>query len=122
MSNRQFQCTGWWEQTGYGRQTMSELWLQFDRQKIVGTGTDVVGRFTLSGRLEEGQVHLNKKYLDKHTVVYQGHYDGEGTLHGRWALGWDHGKWLIRIDRSPEQSQDLTVDEIPEFEPVGLPT
>lgn len=118
MSGNQCQCTGWWEQMGYGRQNMSGLLLEFNERQIVGSGTDVVGPFVLKGRLEDGKVRLNKQYFEKHTVVYQGHYDGEGTLHGRWVLGFDQGKWLIRIERADHNARNLELNEIPEFEPA----
>ena len=90
-------CEGWWEQPGYGRQPMERLQLSFDEQEVSGSGFDIVGLFEFSGRIENGNVALVKKYLDKHCVDYVGTIDGEGTLHGTWHIdGWQ-GPWLIKI-------------------------
>lgn len=113
----QMKCRGWWEQAGFGRQSMESLELEFDGQKLSGMGIDVVGAFRLDGYLDNGKTVLNKQYVGRHRVVYLGTYDGEGTFHGQWRLAADHGKWMIQIDRSSQKSASQTAEEIPLFEP-----
>ncbi len=99
-SSRSFECDGWWEQNGLGRQAMSDLELSFDGRSIRGRGYDIIGLFELDGLVDERSlVELNKHYLGKHSVLYQGVYDGEGTFSGIWQIGAYHGKWLIKISR-----------------------
>jgi hypothetical protein len=79
---------GYWEQAGYGRQLMHDLKLRFAAGRIDGGGYDCIGGFAFAGKYDErGGVHLVKQYIGKHTVVYTGRYDGEGTIYGRWTIG-----------------------------------
>jgi hypothetical protein len=79
---------GYWEQQLFGRQPMNELVLRFADGKVRGQGRDCIGRFTFQGRYDDrGSVTLVKQYLGRHQVLYQGTYDGEGTLFGRWSIG-----------------------------------
>ena len=109
--------TGYWEQEGFGRQPMHDLVLHFENGEVQGHGRDIIGRFTFSGRLEaDGQVLLNKQYLGKHLVLYQGQYDGEGTIFGQWSIGlWYRGDFLLRLGRTPAAS---VAEESVESEPV----
>jgi hypothetical protein len=78
---------GYWEQIGWGRQPMADLYLRFDSGQIDGDGVDVVGRFTLTGTYDgSGAVTLVKQYIGRHQVLYQGAYDGEGSILGRWSI------------------------------------
>ena len=78
---------GYWEQAGFGRQAMHDLVLQFAGGQIMGAGRDCVGQFTFSGNYDDrGAVTLVKQYLGRHRVHYQGNYDGEGTIFGRWSI------------------------------------
>jgi hypothetical protein len=88
-------CEGWWEQAGYGRQSMEQLRIEFDGGTIRGSGTDIIGLFTLTGSIEEANVAIVKQYLGQHSVDYLGTYDGEGTMHGMWRIGLFGGKWMI---------------------------
>src|SRR4051794_17501316 len=91
-------CTGWWEQKSYGRQTMNELVLAFHGMNFQGSGTDIVGPFTLIGQIDTvGKVTIAKQYAGKHNVRYAGDYDGEGTMSGLWYLQSDVGHWLIHL-------------------------
>jgi hypothetical protein len=88
---------GYWDQLGYGRQLMHRLRLHFVDGRITGGGRDLIGEFVFAGTYDaHGQVRLTKHYLGKHTVDYQGEYDGEGTLFGRWNIGdqW-HGTFAL---------------------------
>jgi hypothetical protein len=83
---------GYWEQDTFGRQPMSDLQLEFDGGKITGSGWDIVGPFKFSGECGTGgAVALVKQYLGQHAVLYEGWYDGEGTI---------SGQWIIRVDTS----------------------
>lgn len=107
------ECTGWWQQLGFGRQPMNGLKLEFHRSVITGEGTDIIAPFTISGKLRpDGSVELIKKYERRHSVLYVGNYDGEGSLNGRWDIGGIQGEWSIRLlraisDRTEESIQDI---------------
>jgi hypothetical protein len=78
---------GWWQQPGFGRQPMEEFELRFADGVIQGRGRDVVGAFVFKGTYDEqGTVRLLKQYLGKHRVLYEGSYDGEGTIAGTWVI------------------------------------
>jgi hypothetical protein len=78
---------GYWEQAGWGRQPMGELVLRFVDGQIFGDGTDVIGPFSFSGEYDErGRIRMTKQYHRRHRVFYEGTYDGEGTLYGRWSI------------------------------------
>jgi hypothetical protein len=79
---------GYWEQLGWGRQPMAPLTLRFAGGRVEGEGRDCIGRFTFAGRYDErGTVTMTKQYVGRHAVRYEGTYDGEGTLFGRWSIG-----------------------------------
>lgn len=104
------ECTGWWEQAGFGRQLMHALRLTFDDAVIKGQGRDLVGPFTISGTLVGGRVFLEKQYFQAHAVNYSGTFDGEGTLQGMWSIHGMGGRWLIKVmavDASSLNIQDL---------------
>ena len=94
-------CEGWWEQRWFGRRPMDHLRLDFAPPRIEGSGTDVIGPFVLDGVITAGGgVSLQKTYVGKHDVIYDGHYDGEGRMWGTWKCGPDTGRWMIAIRRS----------------------
>ena len=101
-------CIGWWEQNGLGRQPMRDLVVDFTHGVLSGEGTDIVGDFTLQGKLEnEGQVRIVKQYIGRHQVIYIGQYDGEGTFFGTWLIGAIGGKWSIKIVVNRKASEDI---------------
>jgi hypothetical protein len=78
---------GWWQQHGFGRQPMEEFELRFANGAIEGRGRDVVGIFVFQGTCSDGgTVRMLKQYLGRHQVVYEGTYDGEGTIAGTWSI------------------------------------
>jgi len=80
---------------------MRELRLQFEAGRIVGSGSDVVGAFTIRGTIAaDGKVTLIKDYLGMHAVRYIGNYDGEGLMWGQWWIGSLHNHWLIKLNTS----------------------
>lgn len=97
------QWIGYWEQEGYGRQPMEDLILQFGNGGICGQGRDIIGHFKFAGQMApDGRVLLNKQYIGQHDVLYEGQYDGEGTIFGQWSIGpWHRGDFLLRMSRSP---------------------
>jgi hypothetical protein len=104
---------GYWEQPGWGRQPMTGLVLHFADGRIEGEGRDVVGRFTFSGEYDErGHVVLVKQYLKKHQVLYQGTYDGEGTIFGQWSISslWSGNFALAPVHAEPDP--DAPIEEI----------
>ena len=108
-------CVGWWQQAGFGRQSMHNLELYIADQQLSGSGTDIIAAFTLQGRLRpDGYVEIIKQYERRHWVLYVGQYDGEGTLYGTWEVGGSQGEWSIKI-LGPAEHRSL---EIQEIEPV----
>jgi hypothetical protein len=82
---------------------------------IRGSGADIIGLFTLIGTIEEGKVAIVKQYLGQHSVDYLGTYDGEGTMHGMWRIGFFGGKWMIKVVAHAVEPDEA---EIPEWRPV----
>jgi len=104
-------CSGWWEQEGYGRQSMNDLRLVFSDGKLAGVGTDIVGAFEFTGLLTDDRVYLFKQYLGKHHIEYHGSSIGEGLYTGDWScFGYVGGKWLIRIERSTVAGSDESAE------------
>ena len=107
------QCVGWWEQRGLGRQPMLDLVLNFRGASFVGQGRDVIANFSLSGNVrQDGSVEILKQYRHRHSVLYVGNYDGEGTFNGRWDIGGHQGEWSIRLLKSSVANED-DIQEIP---------
>ena len=101
-------CTGWWEQRWFGRRPMEPLRLAFSPPCIEGSGTDCIGPFVLDGVITTGGgVSLQKTYVGKHDVIYDGHYDGEGRMWGTWKCGPDSGRWMIAMRRGGEEAHDV---------------
>lgn len=91
------QWTGHWDQRGFGRQDMHDVTLTFRNDQLTGKGWDCVGQFTLSGTvLPDNKVRITKNYEGRHSVVYLGEHDGEGTISGAWALFGDNGTFALR--------------------------
>jgi hypothetical protein len=91
-------CEGWWDQLNWGRQQMSDLYLEFSAGAISGSGADVVGPFLFKGKIDaQGQVAMTKDYVGQHSVDYRGNYDGEGLLWGQWRVAGMTDRWLIRL-------------------------
>ncbi len=95
------QWEGFWVQESYGRQAMTPFFLTFARGKVSGKGVDILSPFVFSGEYDEttGVIRLVKQYVGKrkHSVVYNGQPDGEGSILGTWHIGenWK-GPFLIR--------------------------
>ncbi|MCU0876397.1 MAG: hypothetical protein MUF06_01210 [Pirellulaceae bacterium] len=110
-------CAGWWEEVGYGRQPMHQLKLRISGSQISGSGTDIVGPFTLQGTISAGGgVAMVKQYLGQHQVDYLGTYDGEGTMFGEWRLGPFSDRWAISFQR-PTQRIGVDEDDIQVLDP-----
>jgi hypothetical protein len=95
---RGISCEGWWQQRGFGRQPMLELFMEFDGGQISGSGRDLVGPFMLAGTIDaKGHVVMVKDYLGQHNVDYFGTYDGEGLMWGEWHIGPVKDRWMIKL-------------------------
>ena len=46
---------------------------------------------------------------------YLGTYDGEGTMHGMWRIGWFGGKWMIKVVGHAVETDEA---EVREWRPV----
>jgi hypothetical protein len=108
---------GWWEQRWFGRRPMEQLRLAVAPPRIEGSGTDCIGLFVLDGVITSGGgVTLQKSYVGKHDVTYDGQYDGEGRMWGTWKCGPDSGRWMIAMRRGREEAHD--VDDVIEIGPT----
>jgi hypothetical protein len=106
---------GYWDEVGLGRQSMSDLVLQFGDGLIEGEGIDIVGRFQFAGNYaDDGTVTL-VKYYRRHDVLYQGAYDGEGTIFGQWTID---EFWRGRFALTPERRAIAAGTEIQEIVPT----
>ena len=102
---------GHWDQEGLGRQEMHDLRLEFSGDRLTGSGRDCVGEFTLTGEVNaNAEVQVVKKYVGRHSVVYLGRHDGEGLIHGVWALNGDNGTWAIRRRGGFRKTDEPIVD------------
>jgi hypothetical protein len=117
---------GYWEQQGWGRQSMDPLILHFHDGAISGEGRDVIGAFSFHGSYDDrGNVTLTKQYVGRHSVLYQGSYDGEGTIFGRWSIA---PYWSGPFALSPVTGQELAEEPIyelkpnPSVQPAGEPS
>jgi hypothetical protein len=70
-----------------GRQLMRDLVLEIDPSGIVvGGGDDCIGRFTFCGQFgPDDHVSLEKQYIGRHRVIYEGCNSGEGIF-GTWHI------------------------------------
>ena|SRR6516162_5050374 len=110
---------GYWEQRGWGRQPMEPLFLVFSGGTVRGEGRDIIGAFTFSGSYDnEGHVTLTKQYVGRHSVLYHGTYDGEGTIFGRWSIG---EIWSGPFALSSVAEIDVADEPIYEIRPVPAP-
>jgi hypothetical protein len=108
---------GYWQQVGWGRQPMHDLRLRFVAGTVQGTGHDCIGAFTFHGSYDEqGTVLLVKQYVGRHCVHYNGRYDGEGTIFGRWNIGasWSGPFALSPTDLQADADAPILTIAIPE--------
>ena len=95
---------------------MDQLQVAVSPPRIEGSGTDCIGPFVLEGLIApNGGVSLQKIYLGKHDVTYDGQYDGEGRMWGMWKCGPDSGRWMIAIRRGGEATE--CVDDVVQIVP-----
>lgn len=108
---------GYWEQRGWGRQPMHDVVLAIREGVVAGQGRDCVGRFTFQGTWDsQGVVSMMKQYVRKHQVLYQGQYDGEGTIFGHWSIAlFDSGEFMLSL--VPDRAACAELAEC--FEPSG---
>jgi hypothetical protein len=103
---------GFWEQVLWGHQAMHDLELHFADGVVRGRGRDIIGRFTFQGTYDnQGGVLMTKQYLGRHTVLYHGQYDGEGTIFGRWSIGTEwSGPFALAPERRRPSADEPIVD------------
>ena len=78
--------SGYWIQGSH--RADQDLWLAFRRGTVTGFGTDMVGRFVISGCYDEAgrEVNFTKQYLGQHPVSYRGFRDGLVGVWGTWEI------------------------------------
>src|SRR5262249_125978 len=99
---------GYWEAEGWGRRPM-RLTLRFDEGRIEGEGDDCIGPFTFRGHYDaQGNVSMVKQYIGQHRLSYQGTYDGEGTIFGRWVYSpsWT-GAFAMRLEEAEPEGEAI---------------
>lgn len=113
------QWAGFWQQDGWGRQSMKAFQLQFQNGTIRGGGIDVVGPFSFVGEFDpsNGMVKMIKKYLDAHRVEYVGKPDGEGCIMGTWRLEMNGTKFTGPFLMKPLITKPHSDDSIREIKP-----
>lgn len=103
---------GYWEQITWGRQPM-RLTLRLGDGEVDGEGDDIIGPFTFQGQYDtHGHVTMTKQYIGRHQVLYDGTYDGEGTIFGTWSIGtrW-RGPFVIRLEAADRQGMGELASE-----------
>lgn len=86
--------------------------------RVVGSGSDIIAPFTLSGKIRaDGTLELIKHYERRHSVLYVGRYDGEGTLSGTWDISGYQGQWSIRFVK-PVSGEANEIREIGPGDPL----
>lgn len=95
---------------------MHNVVLRFGSGTICGDGVDMVGRFTFEGTCDaQGSVSMVKRYLRKHQVLYDGQFDGEGTIFGRWSIPcFDSGEFVLTIARESQPAERIA-EIVPEL-------
>jgi hypothetical protein len=107
------QWDGFWVQEFWGRQAMTPFFLTFAGGKVTGRGKDIIGPFLFSGEYDEvtGEIRLVKQY-SRHSVIYVGNPDGEGSIHGTWYIGETYkGPFSLR-PHSRKPSGDEPIQEM----------
>jgi hypothetical protein len=87
------------------------LTLRLDAGWIDGEGDDCIGPFTFRGQYDsQGNVAMVKQYIGQHRLRYEGTYDGEGTIFGRWSYSplWT-GAFALRLEAA-ELDAEATVE------------
>lgn len=94
---------GHWEQVYFGRQPMTDFYLRFTDHEVEGSGVDVIGKFVIHGDYDPaaGEVKFAKQYVGRHTVLYQGRSDGEGSILGKWSILDGDASWTGPFAISP---------------------
>ncbi len=77
---------------------------------------DCIGTFTFEGEFRpDGTISLEKQYIGRHRVYYDGHNSGEGIF-GTWCIS---GCWTGKFALRPVAESEDAYDEIPELVPAG---
>jgi len=54
---------------------------------LTGSGVDLIGHFSWSGKIEWNEVLMTKQYVGKHSVSYEGRFKNKSELEGKWVIG-----------------------------------
>jgi hypothetical protein len=98
------------------------LTLRLGDGQITGEGHDCIGPFTFEGHYDSlGKILMVKQYIGKHSLIYEGDYDGEGTIFGRWSYSpsWT-GAFALKFEAADIHSEEAAVESVAEYsEPQG---
>ena len=106
---------GYWEAAGWGRRPM-QLTLRLGDGLIDGEGDDCIGPFTFQGHYDSrGKVVMVKQYIGKHSLIYEGDYDGEGTIFGQWSYSplWT-GAFALQLEAADIDAEEAVVESFAE--------
>jgi hypothetical protein len=84
------------------------LVLRLGDGQIGGEGDDCIGPFSFSGHYDErGNVVMVKQYVGRHQVLYEGTYDGEGTIFGHWSISspWS-GSFAMKLEAADSSAHE----------------
>jgi len=71
--------------------------LTFRDGKVFGKGTDSVGPFQWSGTYNDNDIYMEKQYLRKHKVIYNGTKCEHGAFKGTWTIDNDsEGEFYLK--------------------------
>jgi len=78
----------------FGRRADMELNLEFRDGDVHGEGEDPVGWFIITGTydVDDGKVLVQKEYLGRHTVIYDGVAGADRHLRGDWTFRHSQGR------------------------------
>jgi hypothetical protein len=105
--------TGFFLQQSHPGRNRMKLELTFAEGKVVGTGSDWVGRFIIEGTYQttDGRCQMTKSYLGRHSLHYQGYNEGKG-IWGVWELvGTDRGGFYIWPEGMPDPTTPRMKEE-----------
>jgi hypothetical protein len=104
---------GFFLQKSHPGRNWMKLELTFAEGKVVGSGSDWVGKFVMNGsyETESGKCQMLKGYVGRHSVNYQGYNEGKG-IWGTWRFeSVDHGGFYIWPEGMPDPTEPVLAEK-----------